>query len=77
MFYFDTILVHKHLNNFAKKNIMKKIISTREFRKNMKLYLDDVDMGSEVIITRKGKFSYSIVALHDCKTAVKCKIQPS
>ena len=56
---------------------MKKIISTREFRKNMKLYLDDVDMGSEVIITRKGKLSYSIVALHDCKTAVKGKIKPS
>ena len=36
------------------------IISAREFRANQKKYLDQVDEGVEIIITRAGNKSYKI-----------------
>lgn len=42
-----------------------KIISTREFRTNMKKYFDAIDDGEEIIIQRGSKSSYKLIPIKD------------
>ncbi len=44
------------------------IISSREFRSNLRTYFDRIDQGEEIIVQRKGNKSYKIVPIQEDDT---------